>query len=115
MSTSTARPWVLLGGGGLVAAAPRDEQRKMIKYNHLVANLLVFHTIVGMTKALDAIAADGRHQDAVNDAALAGLSPTKPSTSTASATTSSTSANRRRRSPLRRTRTRPSAQATAPV
>ena len=67
--------WVSFGGGGLVAAAPRDEQRKMIKYNHLVANLLVFHTIVGMTKALDAIAADGRHQDAVNDAALAGLSP----------------------------------------
>jgi TnpA family transposase len=67
--------WVSFGGGGLVATAPRDEQRKMIKYNHLVANLLVFHTIVGMTKALDAIAADGRHRDAMNDAALAGLSP----------------------------------------
>src|SRR4051812_44699829 len=47
----------------------------MIKYNHLVANLLVFHTTVGMTKALDAIAADGRYRDAMNDAALAGLSP----------------------------------------
>ena len=31
----------------------------MIKYNHLVANLLIFHTLVGMTRALDAIAAMG--------------------------------------------------------
>src|SRR5215218_5346161 len=28
--------WVSFGGGVLVAAAPRDEQRKMNKYNHLV-------------------------------------------------------------------------------
>ena len=47
------------GGGGLVTAAARDEQRKMIKYNHLVANLPIFHTAIGMTRALDGIAADG--------------------------------------------------------
>ena len=66
--------WVSFGGGGLVAAAARDEQRKMIKYNHLIANLLIFHTIVGMTNALDAIVADGR-RDAVSDETLAALSP----------------------------------------
>jgi TnpA family transposase len=66
--------WVSFGGGGLLTAAARDEQRKMIKYNHLVANLLIFHTIIGMTKALDAITADGVG-DAVTDEALTGLSP----------------------------------------
>ena len=30
----------------------RDEQRKFIKYNHLVANLLIYHNVVTMTKAL---------------------------------------------------------------
>ena len=31
----------------------------MIKYNHLVANLLIFHTLVSMTRALDELAAEG--------------------------------------------------------
>jgi hypothetical protein len=53
---------------------PLTEQRKTIKYNHLVANLLIFHTIVGMTNALDAIIADGHH-GMISDEALAGLSP----------------------------------------
>jgi TnpA family transposase len=66
--------WVSFGGSGLITAAARDEQRKTIKYNHLVANLLIFHTIVGLTKALDRTVADG-HVDAVSDAALAALSP----------------------------------------
>ena len=47
------------GGGGLVTTVARNEQRKMIKYNHLVANLLFFHTAIGMTRALDGIEADG--------------------------------------------------------
>ena len=66
--------WAGFGGAGLVAASARDEQRKMIKYNHLVANLLIFHTAVGMTRALDRIAADGLG-DAVSPEALATLSP----------------------------------------
>ena len=66
--------WVGFGGGGLVTAAARDEQRKMIKYNHLVANLLIFHTAIGMTRALDNIAADG-FGDAVNPEGIATLSP----------------------------------------
>jgi TnpA family transposase len=66
--------WVSFGTSGLVAAAERDEQRKMIKYNHLIANLLIFHTIVGMTRALEAAVTDG-HRDAITEEALAGLSP----------------------------------------
>ena len=64
--------WVGFGGGGLVTAAARDEQRKMIKYNHLVANLLVFHTAVGMTRALENMAADG-FADAISPEALTTL------------------------------------------
>ncbi len=66
--------WVSFGSSGLTATAERDEQRKMIKYNHLVANLLIFHTVAGMTWALDEIAADG-HGDAITPEALAGTSP----------------------------------------
>ena len=66
--------WVAFGSSGLATAATRDEQRKMVKYNHLVANLLIFHTVVGMTRALDSLVADG-HGAAVNPEALAGTSP----------------------------------------
>lgn len=62
------------GGGGLVTAAARDEQRKMIKYNHLVANLPIFHTAIGMTRALDGIAADS-FGDAASPEGIATLSP----------------------------------------
>ena len=50
--------WVAFGGGRLLAENTRDEQRKMIKYHHLVANLLIFHNVVTMTKALQALVAD---------------------------------------------------------
>ena len=46
----------------------------MIKYNHLVANLLIFRTVVGMTRALDELATDG-HRAAITPEALAGTSP----------------------------------------
>ena len=66
--------WVAFGSSGLATAATRDEQRKMVKYNHLVANLLIFHTVVGMTRALDSLVADG-HGAAIPPDALAGTSP----------------------------------------
>jgi len=66
--------WVAFGDSGLATAAERDEQRKMVKYNHLVANLLIFHTAVGMTRALDEIAAEG-HGAAITPEALASTSP----------------------------------------
>jgi hypothetical protein len=51
--------WVAFGGGVLVAESIRDEQRKFIKYNHFVANLLIYHNVVTMTKALQQLLADG--------------------------------------------------------
>ena len=64
--------WVAFGGEGIIAENVRDEQRKFIKYNHLVANLLIFHNVVTMTKAIRRMEADGH---TVSDAILAVLSP----------------------------------------
>jgi TnpA family transposase len=55
--------WVAFGGGRLLAENTRDEQRKMIKYHHLAANLLIFHNVVTMTKALKLLVADGHEID----------------------------------------------------
>jgi hypothetical protein len=51
--------WVAFGGGALAAEGIRDDQRKFIKYNHFVANLLIFHNVVTMSKAMERLAADG--------------------------------------------------------
>lgn len=64
--------WVAFGESGLAIEGVRDEQRKLIKYNHLVANLLIFHTIITMMRGLEQMAAEGT---AIDEAALASLSP----------------------------------------
>ena len=64
--------WVGFGGQGVIAENVRDEQRKFIKYNHLVANLLSFHTLVTMTRALQRLLQEG---GTVNMDALSTLSP----------------------------------------
>jgi len=64
--------WVSFGGGGLLMENVRDEQRKFIKYNHLVANLLSFHTLVTMSKALKQLQQEG---NLINKETLERLSP----------------------------------------
>ena len=64
--------WVSFGGAGLLSQGTRDEQRKFIKYNHLVANLLAFHTLVNMTQALQRMQQAGHTIDL---AALATFNP----------------------------------------
>ena len=44
--------WVAFGGDGVIRQNNREEQRKIIRYNHLVANLVVFHNVVNMTRVL---------------------------------------------------------------
>ena len=56
--------WIAFGGGALASEGIRDEQRKFIKYNHLVANLLIFHNVVTMSNALERLAAEGYALDA---------------------------------------------------
>ena len=64
--------WVSFGGDHVIAENVRDEQRKFIKYNHLVANILAFHNIVSMTKAIDRLKAQGQQ---ISDEVLAAISP----------------------------------------
>jgi hypothetical protein len=56
----------------VIAENVRDEQRKFIKYNHLVANILAFHNILSMTKAIDRLKAEGQE---IPDEVLAAVSP----------------------------------------
>ncbi len=64
--------WVSFGGEGVMKQSVRDEQRKFIKYNHLIANLLAFHTLVTMSGALQQMDQEGH---AIDLEALATLSP----------------------------------------
>lgn len=51
--------WVSFGGPGVLAENNRDEQRKLIKFNHLVANSLIFYNVYAMTKALHRLSKEG--------------------------------------------------------
>ena len=64
--------WVSFGGAGIIAENDRDEQRKLIKYNHLVANCLIFHNVSSLTRVLHELAAEGYE---IEDEAVARLSP----------------------------------------
>src|SRR5207302_9089944 len=64
--------WLAFGGGGVIAENDRGEQLKLIKYNHLLANCLIFHNACMMTRGLHRLRADGVH---IDPAAVAALSP----------------------------------------
>lgn len=44
--------WIAFGGDGTIATNDRDEQRKIIKYNHLIANCLIFHNVFSISRVL---------------------------------------------------------------
>ena len=44
--------WLAFGNGGIIAENSRDEQRKIIRYGHLVANLLIFMNVHDQTRVL---------------------------------------------------------------
>jgi TnpA family transposase len=64
--------WLFFGGEGIIMENRRDEQRKSVKYNHLVANLLIFHNVVTMTKVIRQLAVEGQR---ISAEALALVSP----------------------------------------
>src|ERR1700677_2486966 len=64
--------WAFFGGEGIIAENSRDEQRKAIKYNHLVANCLIFHNVCTLTRLLNKLAQEGHEFD---DATIAAISP----------------------------------------
>lgn len=64
--------WLLFGGDGEIAENDREKQRKIIKYNHLVANCLIFHNVHAQTLILHQVASEGVEFDR---GALSRLSP----------------------------------------
>jgi TnpA family transposase len=66
--------WAAFGGEGIIRQNNREEQRKIIRYNHLVANLVVFHNVVSMTRGLQELVDEGY---TVTPEIVARLSPYK--------------------------------------
>jgi len=64
--------WLFFGGERLIAENDRDRQRKLIKYNHLVANCLIIHNVQAQTRILRQLAEEGEEFD---EATLSRLSP----------------------------------------
>ena len=65
--------WVAFGGDGIITENDRLAQRKIIKYNHLLANGLLFHTVAAMSRPLVNLRAAGYPIDAAR--AATALSP----------------------------------------
>ena len=51
--------WISFGGDGVMATNNREEQRKVIRYNRLVANLVVFHNAVAMMRIFQELVGEG--------------------------------------------------------
>jgi hypothetical protein len=64
--------WLFFGGEGVIAENIRHEQRKVIKYNHLVANLVILHNVESMTLTLKDLKEHGHH---IDHDILKGLAP----------------------------------------
>jgi len=58
--------------GGTITENNRDEQRKIIKYNHLVANCIIFYNVFSMTKILQELILEGY---SIDEDILSCLSP----------------------------------------
>ncbi|MCI0767998.1 MULTISPECIES: transposase [Bacillus] len=64
--------WLFFGGEGIIAENNREKQRKLIKYNHLVANCLIFYNVFQLTHILHEYIKEGNPLDKDT---LADLSP----------------------------------------
>lgn len=51
--------WLFFGGEGIIAENDPEEQEKMIKYNDLVANAVIFHNVVDQSRILAELLAEG--------------------------------------------------------
>lgn len=64
--------WSFFGGDGIIAENIRHEQRKVIKYNHLVANMIILHNVHEMTRLLKDLQSKGF---VLTEEVLKGLAP----------------------------------------
>tara|TARA_A200000113_G_C8633343_1_gene279995 strand:- start:109 stop:501 length:393 start_codon:yes stop_codon:yes gene_type:complete len=68
--------WLFFGGDGIIAENVRHEQRKIVKYNQLVANMVILHNTDRMTKVLRQLSDEGVE---ITQEVLAGMSPYRTS------------------------------------
>ncbi|NOR42035.1 MAG: Tn3 family transposase [Gammaproteobacteria bacterium] len=68
--------WIFFYNSGIIQENLRHEQVKIVKYNHLVANLIVLHNVNAMTKVLKRLR---RNDFDVTPEMLAALSPYRTS------------------------------------
>lgn len=64
--------WLFFGNQGIIAENVRHEQRKVVKYNQLVANLAILHNVEAMTGVLKEMQGEGLP---IDEEILAGLAP----------------------------------------
>lgn len=55
--------WLMFGGDGTIAENIRHEQRKVIKYNHLVANMVILYNVQWMSRKLKELQEKGHPVD----------------------------------------------------
>jgi hypothetical protein len=55
--------WLFFGGLGIIAENDRENQRKVIKYNHLVANCLIFYNVFSLSRILQDYINEGNDYD----------------------------------------------------
>ena len=51
--------WLFFGNDSIIAENVRHEQRKIIKYNQLVANLVILHNVEGMSAVIQDLEQEG--------------------------------------------------------
>lgn len=64
--------WVFFGNMGVIEENVRHEQQKLVRYQHLVANLVIFHNVEQMTRVVSDLQASGTE---ITREMLAGLAP----------------------------------------
>lgn len=55
--------WLFFGGEGVIAENDREEQRKIVKYNHLIANCVIFYNVYNMSIAIQDLIKKGYYID----------------------------------------------------
>lgn len=64
--------WLFFGGEGIISKNNRQEQRKTIKYNHIIANCVIFYNVYHMSLILQNLISEGYE---VNEDILSSMSP----------------------------------------
>lgn len=62
--------WISFGGDGTISTNDREEQKKIIKYNHLVANCVIFHNVFSLSRVLHDLHGEGHPVEPSHVAAL---------------------------------------------